>query len=102
MAKTSNTSRRNLWKARVIEDKYSARLRRELSQIRERAVAILPNYLHTDENGKQFIDMRGFSAELNRIIDELYNASTDAVSKDIETAYKKGVYSADVAARRAE
>ena len=102
MTRPSDSSRRNLWKARVLEDKYSAQLRRELSQIRQRAIARLPNYLRQDENGNQFIDMQGFSAELSRIIEEAYNANTIAVSKNIETAYKKGVLSADIAAAEAE
>ena len=98
----SRSSRKNQWKTKVVEDKYETDLRRCAAAFQKYAVELLPRYMRTGDDGKPYIEMSEFVAELNRVISSQLDDVSRELMDGIEKNYLYGALLAETSARDAQ
>jgi len=98
----SRSSRKNLWKTKVIEDKYETDLRRYAAAFQKYAVELLPRYVRTGDDGKPYVEMSEYAAELNRVISSQLDDVSRELMDGIEKTYLYGALLAETSVRDAQ
>ena len=98
----SRSSRKNLWKTKVIEDKYETDLRRCSAAFRRCALELLPKYMRTGDDGKPYVEMEAFAAELNRVLASEVETTSQDIKADADLVFRRGILLAETSARGAQ
>ncbi len=95
----SRSSRKNLWKTKVAEDKYGADMRRCSEAFKRYALELLPKYMRIGDDGKPYVEMEAFAAELNHILASEVETTSQDITADADLLFRRGALLAETSAR---